>query len=587
MSARRGRGGLIPLTDEFVAYAYKRVSSDDQEKDGMSLPVQDKELLAEIARHETWTFGGSFQDVQTGTNPTRADYQRMLAAARAATAAGKRVVITVVRQNRLGRDGEEALRAWKEFDRLDAQLWATRDGGHLADPLMYGVRAILAEHDVRQISENVKGTFAEIRANGWLKPGRPRWGYRWEPATTEQRQLQGSPMVVPVPHPIEAEYVRELFLRRARGETIRALSTWVRSLPVAARGEVRRHNGSMSPRELSVSAVKDVLDSPVYIARNPEPGQDALDAPVGKWEPLCDDVAWRAIHPRTGARENVVSTSARGQYVLTGFLFCELCGARMCGQLQRGARRVRPGRRDTISSDTRVYICTSRMAGASHGTKPCYRTIKADLIEGQILGILGTLLDALKEPGVREAVRKAARDLESRDAATGDARRLRNAEQDRAALVAERVGLTRTLSAGIITGEAYAEAVAVISAGIDAQAAEIARLTALQVGQQRRMAERPAVDVILDTAEDWAWMLREGAVEDQRAFLKLVLERATPKRLKPGKYQAGMHYTGLGWQVIELGAAVLPLLGRVEDVQRVWAHCTASTRPDEALAAAS
>ncbi|HXJ30398.1 MAG TPA: hypothetical protein VNG35_07145, partial [Gemmatimonadales bacterium] len=135
--------------------------------------------------------------------------------------------------------------------------------------------------------------------------------------------------------------------------------------------------------------------------------------------------------------------------------------------------------------------------------------------------------------------------------------------------------------------EAYAEAVAVISAGIDAQAAEIARLTALQVGQQRRMAERPAVDVILDTAEDWAWMLREGAVEDQRAFLKLVLERATPKRLKPGKYQAGMHYTGLGWQVIELGAAVLPLLGRVEDVQRVWAHCTASTRPDEALAAAS
>jgi hypothetical protein len=138
----------------------------------MSLPVQDKETLAEVARHPGWTFGGAFKDVQTGTNPTRTDYQRMLTAARVATAAGKRVMIVVVRQNRFGRDGEEALRAWKEFERLSAELWATRDGGHLADPLMYGVRAILAEHDVRQISENVKETFAEIRANGWLKPGR-------------------------------------------------------------------------------------------------------------------------------------------------------------------------------------------------------------------------------------------------------------------------------------------------------------------------------------------------------------------------------------------------------------------------------
>lgn len=587
MSARRGRGGLVPLTDEFVAYGYKRVSSDDQEKDGMSLPVQDKELLAEIANHPTWTFGGSFQDVQTGTTPSRADYQRMLAAARAASAAGKRVAIVVVRQNRLGRDGEEALRALKELVKLDAQIWATRDGGHLDDPLMYGIRAVLAEHDVRQISENVKATFADVRANGWLKPGRPRWGYAWAPATQEQRTLQGSPMVVPVAHEIEADYVRELFLRRARGETIRALSAWVRTLPAAARGAVRQKDNSMRARELSVSAVKDVLDSPVYIARNPEPGQDALDAPTGKWQPLCNDVTWRAIHPREGTRENVVSASARGQYVLTGFLFCEVCGARMCGQIQRGTCRMRPGRRDYVSPDTRVYICTSRMAGASHAAKPCYRTIKADLIEERILGVLGTLLDGLKEPDVREAVRKAARDLEARDTATGDARRLRNAEQDRAALVAERVGLTRSLSKGDITGDAYAEAVSVISAEVDRQDAEIARLTALQAGKERRAAERPAVDVILDTAEDWAWMLRDGSVEDQRAFLKLVLERATPRRIKPGEYQAGMHYTALGWQVIELGAAVLPLVGRAEDVQRAWANCTASTRPAQDLAAAS
>lgn len=570
MTSVRKRGAFVPLTDEFVAFGYKRVSSDDQEKDGMSLPVQDKEILAEMARHESWTFGGMFEDVQTGTNPSRADYQRMLAAARAATAAGKRVAIVAVRQNRLGRDGEEALRALKELVRLDAQLWATRDGGHLDDPLMYGIRAVLAEHDVRQISENVRATFAEIRSNGWLKPGRPRWGYAWVPATPEQRQAQGAPTVVPVPHETEADAVRELFRRRADGTSLRGLVAWARTLPVAVRGG----------RELSFSAIKDVLGSPVYIARNPELGQDALDAPLGRWQPLCDDATWRAIHPRAGTRENVVPAAARGEFALTGFLFCEVCGARMCGQTNKGAVRRRVGRQDYRPRDRRVYICSSRMSGASQAAKPCYRTIGADLIEGRVFGILTHVLDVLKDPRMQAAVRKAASEMDDRESATGSARRLRNAEQERARLVAERVGLTRSLSAGIIDGEAYAEAVAVVAAELSKQDAEIARLGTVVAGQARRASERPQIDVILGSAEQWSWALVAGDVEAKRAFLRLVLERATPRRIRAGEYVANAWYTPLGWKLFGVGVEVLEGAGQMEVVQQAWANCSTSTRPD-------
>jgi DNA invertase Pin-like site-specific DNA recombinase/uncharacterized small protein (DUF1192 family) len=579
MTARRGK--LVPLSDDIVAYTYARVSSDDQEKDGMSLPVQDKETLAEVARHPGWTFGGAFKDVQTGTNPTRTDYQRMLTAARVATAAGKRVMIVVVRQNRFGRDGEEALRAWKEFERLSAELWATRDGGHLADPLMYGVRAILAEHDVRQISENVKETFAEIRANGWLKPGRPRWGYRWQEATPEQRQLQGSPMVVPVPHPDEAPYVRELFRRRAAGESVTSLAAWAKALPESARGSVRQQDGTRRGRQLDVSAVRETLSAPAYAARNPQPGVDLLDVPPGKWEPLCDDATWRAIHPRAGERENPVRVSSRNEYVLTGYLFCEVCGARMCGQIRRGGVRLRPGRRPYDQPDRRVYICSSRMAGASWTGPTCHRTIDADLIEFEVFRTFGPLLAALARPGLREAARQAARDAERRTSATGDARRLLNYEQDRKALIEERDALTIAVSLNRIPQEAYMSAVASVAAKLAPLDAEIERLRAQRATTRRREDERPMVDVLLEQAGHWQWVVEEGGVSERRAFLKLVLDRATPRRVRHGEYRAGMQLTALGNSLLEVGAATLPIGGgRVEDVQRAWANCLTATRPD-------
>lgn len=570
MSVRRRKAGAA-ADGEVIAFTYARVSSDDQEKDGMSLPVQDQETLSYIAGRSRMTFGGAFVDVQTGTVATRVEYQRMLAAARARTAEGHRVAIVTVKQTRFGRDVEESARAWKELLALGAELHATRDGGQLNDELMFMFRAVLAQNDVRIISEGVSATFAKIRRNGWLKPGRPRWGYRWVAATAEQR-ASGAPMVVPVPHEDEADYVRELFRRRASGESCRKLAIWTTTLPAAARGG----------RELGASGLREILASTVYVARNPTAdGSDPLDGEPGKWEPLCDDATWRAVHPRAGERENAVAVPRRSDWLLTSYLFCEACGSRMCGSVRRSGVRLRPGRLPYVSSPRRIYQCTSRMRGASFRGPICNRTIDADTIEREVLRTFGPLLAVLAQPGVADVARRAARELEQRASATGDARRLINYEQDRAAIVEQRDALTIAVALGQIPQDAYLSAMESIRAKLAPIAAEIERLRARQATERRSAERRPMVDVLLDQASFWHSAVETGTIDERRAFLQHVLDRATPRRIKIGEYRAGIELTALGRSLLEVGAATRPPgAGRVESEQLAWANCIISPRPD-------
>lgn len=583
MSGRRRRNPGQLADGEVIALIYTRVSSDDQEKDGMSLPVQDAECKRYVADREM-VLGGVYQDVQTGANPTRADYQRMLAEARALRSRDKRVAIICVLQSRFGRDLEELARAWKELvKQLGVELHATRDGGQCRDELTFGIRGVMVQRELTVISEGVARSFARTRAAGWLKPGRRRWGYAWEDATDEQRRT-GSPTVVPVPHPQEAEYVRELFERRASGASYRQLTTWVQSLPDDARG--RSKKGATSIRQMSVSSIKDVLDSPVYVARNApdDPNVDVLDTAPGRWEPLCDDETWLAIHPRRGARENPVPVaSPRGEYPLTHFLFCVRCGARMSGQIRRGTVRKRPGRRDYRSKDERIYICTSRMSGAedtkARGGKPCYRTITAHLIERRIFEQIGALLAAVASPGFCERARAASRDAEQRAAATGGERRLINARDDRKKLSDARADLLIRLSLGEIDDAAYREGAARLGERIDALDAEIVRLGGLVEHAVRRQQQLPQIELILDQASYWRDELVDGALDGRRAILRLLLERATPRRIAAGAYVAGMELTSLGRHLLEVASALLVADGRVEAVQLAWANCTTSTRP--------
>lgn len=571
----------VPTNDgpNAVSFRYERVSSDDQEKDGMSLPVQDEETLAYEERHPTWTPRGVFKDVETGANPTRGDYQRMLAQVRAERAAGREVRIIVVKQSRFGRDIEELARAWKELVvKLGVQIHSTRDGGHLVNETMFLFTGVMDHTLLRTIGENVGKSLDRFRRLGWHKPGPVRWGYEARERTPEQK-LDGAPAQVIVPHPKEAEYVRDLFKRRAEGWSYQALTDWAQGLPSEARGA----------RQLTLAGIRNALHSRTYIARCSGDESDPLDAPMGRWEPLCDDETWRAIHPRAGARENVVPIAMKSRYVLTHYIYC-VCGARMCGLVKGGHIRRRPGRREYVEPIKRTYMCTSRMEGADarlareargEPSVRCHRSVMADMIEGQVFRLLELWLAPLARPGAAYQARRESRDLEQKRTARAPERRLAQRREERAELSDRRSRLTISLTMREIGRAEHAEAKAYLDREIGGRDAEIAELERRVGRQLRDDEERVQIDILLNQATFWCDVIRDGTVDDRREVLRLLVERLVPERVGPGGYRAGLRFTPLGEHLLQVSSSLLVVAGRGEEVQWSSLHYTLSARPDD------
>ena len=84
-----------------IALLYRRVSSDEQMREGLSMPAQ----LADTrrcARQQDWLIGGEYEDVLTGKRDDRPEYQALLAEARRLRAEGKPVAVVVVAHASVG-----------------------------------------------------------------------------------------------------------------------------------------------------------------------------------------------------------------------------------------------------------------------------------------------------------------------------------------------------------------------------------------------------------------------------------------------------------------------------------------------------
>src|SRR5687768_9811812 len=119
MSARQAlrRRRLAPLDEPTTANLYGRVSTKEQRDDGVSLPTQSatgRSYIAGQASHG-WLFGDEYLDTESGRKVSRVNYQRLLADIRRQTLEGHRVVLVVMRLDRLGRNLAERVRVWDEM----------------------------------------------------------------------------------------------------------------------------------------------------------------------------------------------------------------------------------------------------------------------------------------------------------------------------------------------------------------------------------------------------------------------------------------------------------------------------------------
>ena len=499
-----------------TALIYTRVSSDEQAREGLSLPAQ----LAECRRyavHREWVLGDEYQDVMKGTRDDRPGYQTLLSAVRHLRADGRQVVVVVAALDRFGRRLIERVRCREELKSLGVSVHSVREGGEVSD-LVSNILASVAQEEVRRLGERVSASHRHVATSGWRKVGWVAWGYQWREATSEERKT-GAPAKVLTVNESEAPFVREAFQRVANGETIRGITIWIASLPDAARGG----------RRMSYPAVRSTLMAPVYIAR---PQRATAADPIGRWVPIIGDETWTRVQEQIASHTRI-PRQASGRYLLTGLLRCQRCGSRMTG----GASKRIPAR----------YRCRATDVGAAASNTRCSEGVTAHKLDDAVLGQIQRVVDGVvsQDATFEAAVRKAWDALHAPELPLLDARH-RTIEALRAVSNKSRERLKRAallLVDGDIDKSDYEAVRAQAQADLDSAESEMDRLLS---SVALKTAPLPSMDEVLREAGGWSNVLLDGDTLARREVIALLVERIEPIRISHGKFGAAIDWTPLG-----------------------------------------
>jgi DNA invertase Pin-like site-specific DNA recombinase len=498
-----------------TALIYTRVSSDEQAKEGLSLPAQLQACRRYCAERE-WIIGGEHQDVLSGTRDDRAGYQAVLAEARTLTSQGRHVAVVVMRLDRFGRRLAERIRSREEFKDAGVVTHSVREGGEVND-LMANLLAVMAQEEVERLGDRIRDTREHNQQNGWHVPGRAPVGYCWRAATDEERR-QGAPKSVLIVDESEAPVVREAFRLVATGEmTPRAVTMWMA--------------GIVTSRRVYLSSVRLMLGAAVYAGRFPDQSQ-------GRWEASVDQQTWDAVQAR------MVSTTrgpVSGNHLLTSVLRCQLCGGRMSGW--------------TTGQTWKRYRCGSFGEGGDRAVRNCTFTIGAKSIDRSVLMQVRDLLAPLatSDPALRRALERTWEQMRrpTDPLAKERARMIQKARRD-AEDAKRRIGhAARLLVDGTIDRVAYGALAAQEQRRLESAERTLA-------GTEIGMTDAPRLPPLQDVLAllgGWAMVLTNGPIPEQRALLAALIETAVPRRLGYGNYQAEIIWTELGKALQEVPVA--------------------------------
>lgn len=311
------------------AAIYTRVSTEDQAAQGYSLDSQ-RRALQEMAAERGYAVTLSESDDITGTILDRPGLARI----REAAAARLVDAVLVYDPDRLTRKLAHLLLLQEEFERLNVRLeFRTQDPVRTSeDRLLLNVRGIIAEYEREKIRERtLRGRKEKARRGLWCGGPAP-YGFAYAPPGI----LTASSSEAPV--------VRSIFEMAESGVSIREI---VRRLNAT---DARPRRGGDTWQQ---STVHRILRSELYVGRayylRRKPlaqGQTVRSLrDESEWirltcPALVPDALWRAVQSRIERNQQVLSGRPSRTYMMRGLLRCK-CGARMCGEFSKGARRYR------------------------------------------------------------------------------------------------------------------------------------------------------------------------------------------------------------------------------------------------------
>ncbi len=296
---------------------YTRVSSDEQASPGhVSLESQ----LQNCRRYVTER-GGTVvlleQDVQSGLDPAREGYQRVLAAAQR----GDFDAAVVWRFDRWGRDAGEALTSFASLQRLGVAVESIMEP--TSDPFLQGLFALLGYRESQSISQRTMAGLRTRAARGeWSGP--PPLGYQLshrDGRTTLE------------PDPATAPHVRRLFEEAATGRySLAQLAD-----RAIARG-LRSRRGYIPSRQ----AIGRMLRNPSYRGavvfgrRSQSRFGPAGRRPSSEWvvaegahPPLANPSVFEAVQAWLTRHRREQGTIRHSRFLLTSLVFCARCSGQL------------------------------------------------------------------------------------------------------------------------------------------------------------------------------------------------------------------------------------------------------------------
>jgi DNA invertase Pin-like site-specific DNA recombinase len=294
------------------AVLYARVSSKEQEKDGFSIPAQQK-LLRHYAAERTIHVAKEFTDVETAKRSGRTGFGEMIAFLRRNQSCR---ILLVEKTDRLYRN----LKDWVTIDDLEVVVHFVKENFVLSresrssEKFGHGIQVLMAKNYIDNLAEETLKGMLEKAAQG-IWPSYAPLGYVNVHGTNGKRTIQPDLQLAPV--------IRKMFEWYATGEYSLAEVT----KKAKSAGMVFRKSGSPVPK----ATIHKILHNRIYTGDFDFHGKTYR----GKYEPIISRELWQRVQEVIQQRLGRRRQKQKHDYAFSGLIACGHCGCSLVGELKK------------------------------------------------------------------------------------------------------------------------------------------------------------------------------------------------------------------------------------------------------------
>ncbi|HWR34391.1 MAG TPA: recombinase family protein [Clostridia bacterium] len=304
---------VVSEPTEKLGVSYVRVSSKEQEKEGFSIPAQQK-LIREYAAEKGIEIVREFVDVETAKTSGREEFGEMVSFL---VEHPEIYAILTEKTDRLHRN----MKDYCTMEELQRELHFIKEGSVIskdsrsAEKFIYGIKSLMAKNYIDNLKEEVRKGQIEKASQG-IWPSFAPIGYENVLLPSNKRGI--------APDPNRGELVRACFEHYATGNfSLKELAKWAKSAGLTFRG---------SGRPVNKATLQVIVHNRIYMG---EFDWDGVRY-VGIHTPLISAELWDKVQGVLDRRYSQRYRVVKNDLAFSGLIRCGHCGCALVGEIKKG-----------------------------------------------------------------------------------------------------------------------------------------------------------------------------------------------------------------------------------------------------------